>query len=323
MPVSFIDSGADEIFPTDLTVQSPAYFMGLLNVAGVASAEGEPGQPLCWLEITRFTKLNSTSIGMCSSHMLCAFCLDPLAPLVVLTGMISVDGSSHLLFLRLLSQRYQGLGPLDPPPYYEPEAIKFTESPEVPHPTFPHCDPSVPPWELPGRMEMEFVVFRLTATQLKEMHDPVAKGMEHLRMSRVDPVVGLVARCLSEVVPESKPIDTISHVVNVRAFICLPSPRLILPQHRGMGIYPHNSALNAIIWVPGGIPASKGTDPREGVLAYAIGIRKSLARLKDPRFIKGMTAGLSKILSQDAWYNHGQDILTGDEGCLIVNSLWK
>jgi len=156
-------------------------------------------------------------------------------------------------------------------------------------------------------MEMEFVVFRLTATQLKEMHNAVAKGMEHLMMSRVDPVVGLVARCLSEVEPESKPIDTISHVVN----------------HRGMGIYPDNAALNAIIWVPSRVPVSKGVDPHKGVVACAVGIRKSLGRLKDPRFIKGMTAGLAKVLSQDAWHNHGQDILTGDEGCLIVNSLWK
>ena len=66
---------------------------------------------------------------------------------------------------------------------------------------------------------MEFVVFRLTAKQLAEIHNSVTKGVEHLRISRADAVVGLLARCLSEVEPESKPIDTLSYLVNVRALI--------------------------------------------------------------------------------------------------------
>ena len=68
---------------------------------------------------------------------------------------------------------------------------------------------------------MEFVTFRLTATQLADIHGSVTKGSEHLKISRVDTVVGLLARCLTEVEPESKPIDTISYVVNVRAVVCL------------------------------------------------------------------------------------------------------
>ena len=68
---------------------------------------------------------------------------------------------------------------------------------------------------------MEFVAFRLTATQLAEIHSSVTKGMEYLKISRVDTVVGLLAWCLTEVEPESKPIDTISYVVNVRTVVCL------------------------------------------------------------------------------------------------------
>ena len=143
--------------------------------------------------------------------------------------MIPVDGSTNLLFFRLLSQRYQGLGSLDPPPYYEPEAIKFTESPKATHPSFLRDDLITPSWKKPERVAMEFVAFRLTATQVTEIHSTVAKGMEHLRISRVDPVVGLLARCLSEVEPESKPIDTISYVIDVRASFCISSTRLILP----------------------------------------------------------------------------------------------
>ena len=143
-------------------------------------------------------------------------------PLVVLTIVIPVDGSGLLLFLRLLSQLYQGLGPIDPPPYYEPEAIKFTEPLTTPSQIFHRCDPSAPPpWEQPERKAMDFVAFRLTATQLAEIHNSVTKGVEHLRISRVDTVVGLLVRCLSEVEPESKPIDTVSYVINVRALTYL------------------------------------------------------------------------------------------------------
>ena len=41
-----------------------------------------------------------------------------------------------------------------------------------------------------------------------------------MKISRVDVVVGLLAQCLSQVEPESKPIDTAFNVVNVRPFIC-------------------------------------------------------------------------------------------------------
>ena len=140
-------------------------------------------------------------------------------PLVVLTRAIPVDGFGALLFLRLVSQIYQGLEPLEPPPYYEPEAIKFTESLEGPSPTPLRYDPSAPPWEQPERKTLELVTFTLTATQLTEMHNSVTKGMQHLRISKVDMVAGLLARCLSEVEPESRPIDNIVYLINVRGFI--------------------------------------------------------------------------------------------------------
>lgn len=77
---------------------------------------------------------------------------------------------------------------------------------------------------------MDFVALRLTAAQLAEIHGTVTQGKEHLRISRVDVVVGLIARCLSEVELESKPIDTILNVVNVRPFNCwFSTAQLISP----------------------------------------------------------------------------------------------
>ena len=126
-----------------------------------------------------------------------------------------------ILFLRLVSQLYQGLGPLDPPPCYEMEAIKFTGPMEAPPPIHPRHDPSTPQGE--GKA-IESARFRLTAAQLAEIHGSVTKGVAHLRISKTDAVVGLFARCLSEVEPESKPIDAISYVVNVRAPVHLFPP---------------------------------------------------------------------------------------------------
>ena len=133
-----------------------------------------------------------------------------------------VDGTGFLLFLDLLSQFYQGFEPVNPPPYYEPGAMKFLSPQKPPLPIFDIFDPSaLPPWEQPERKAMELVVLRMTPAQLTEIHDAVTKGSETLRVSRVDVVVALLARCLTDVEPESKPIDTIWNVINVRRSIPL------------------------------------------------------------------------------------------------------
>ena len=148
----------------------------------------------------------------------------------MLTKMTSVDGTSFLMFFRHLSQLYQGLGPIDPPPYYEPEPIEFPESPKALSPPCNRIDSlAPPPWRQPEGDGVEFVAFRLTATQLTEIHNFVTKGAGHSRVTKMDTVTGLLARCLSEVEPESKPIDTIPYVVNVRAFDALHGIRLTPP----------------------------------------------------------------------------------------------
>ena len=76
VPVSFVDSDADEIFPTDFVIQPMDRFAKLLDGARIASTEGDPTRPLARVRITRFTKLNSTSIGIRFSHVLRAFSLD-------------------------------------------------------------------------------------------------------------------------------------------------------------------------------------------------------------------------------------------------------
>lgn len=224
VPVSVVDSDADEVVPTDFSIQTQFRLVEPLNVARIVSTEGESDEPLFRVSIIRFKKLNSTSIGACFSHVLRMLFSRPLS--FVLTGTIQVDGYGYVLFLDFVSQFYQGL---DPPLYYLPDAIKFPDPSRDPQPLYKICDPSVPhPSELSSRKAMDFVAIRLTATQLAEIHGTVTQGKEHRRVSKVDMVVGLLARCLSEVEPESKSINTIVNFVNVGPFNSrLPTARLI------------------------------------------------------------------------------------------------
>ena len=71
VPVSLVDNDADEIASTDLTVQTPLRLVEPLDVVRIVNTDGESDTPLFRLTITRFTKLNSTAIGACNSHVLC------------------------------------------------------------------------------------------------------------------------------------------------------------------------------------------------------------------------------------------------------------
>ena len=76
IPVSVINNDTDEILPTDFAYQSTVPYVDPLNVGGIINTEGESDEPLFRLTITRFTKLNSTSIAASWSHILCTSSLD-------------------------------------------------------------------------------------------------------------------------------------------------------------------------------------------------------------------------------------------------------
>ena len=71
VPVTLIDSEADEIVPKGSFTQTPFRLVERLNVAGIITTEGESDEPLFRLTITRFVKLNSTLLGACFWHGLC------------------------------------------------------------------------------------------------------------------------------------------------------------------------------------------------------------------------------------------------------------
>ena len=100
VPVSLIDSDANNIFPTDLTVQPPHFYVESLNATGIANTEGESAEPLFRITIVRFTKLNSTLIGVRHSHVLCTL------PLNLPGSYRCVDGNdfSRWIWCPVLSQ---------------------------------------------------------------------------------------------------------------------------------------------------------------------------------------------------------------------------
>ena len=218
VPVTVIDSDADELFPTDIISQPALPYTVPVNVVGIVNTEGESDEALFRITITRFTKLNCTSIGACRSHVLCTFSLYLPGSSRCIDKMVSGDATGFLMLFKHLSQLYQGLEPINPAPYHEPGPVIFEEPLTAPSPDG-QSGPSSPPLWQPFMMKpMDFVAFRLTATQLTEIHNFVIKGVEGTKTTRTDTVLGLLARCLTEVEPETKPIDTISYVVNVRAF---------------------------------------------------------------------------------------------------------
>ena len=127
--------------------------------------------------------------------------------------------------------------------------------------------------------------------------------------------MGLSSQCLSEVEPGSKPIGTVSHLINVRAFIYLSSSSTYFAIASRNGHVPGQRAgqLNAVFWLSTGLQVSKGVIPRKSCLAGVADVRKSLGRLKNPRFIENMAADMAKTQSEVVWDKSGQN--------LIVNSL--
>jgi len=85
-----------------------------------------------------------------------------------------------------------------------------------------------------------------------------------------------------------------------------------------MGIYPLHAVVNAFIFLTIRPQLSKGVGPRDGVLACATEIRRSLEKLKDPKLIEDMAANVAKVQSRIAW-DKGGYLSDPKEGCLVTN----
>lgn len=124
--------------------------------------------------------------------------------------------------MRMLSQYYQGLDCLDPLPYYEPQATMLTDTPSMTRLPQPFYDPSVRPlpWDDPSICPPSCLfTFRLTKDQCEDIHQHVTEFSntldEPVRLSRLDVLIGMVARAHTASDPKNQPINKIMHMVNV------------------------------------------------------------------------------------------------------------
>jgi len=127
----------------------------------------------------------------------------------------------------MLSQYYQGLDCLDPLPYYGPQATISTGIPSMTCLPQPLYDPSVHPlpWDDPSICPpSSLFTFRLTKGQYEEIHQHIAEFSntldEPVRLSRLDVLVGMIAKAHTAFDPNNPPISRIMHMINVS-----PPPR--------------------------------------------------------------------------------------------------
>ena len=138
---------------------------------------------------------------------------------------LSGDGFMQLEFVRLISQYYQGLEPLDPAPSYHPRSIYSADPDED------HCNrPSLlaeRPFSLRDLYSLSLVPqnarpvsinFRLTSSQIAQLQKAIqAMGHDDTlpRLSRQDVIAALLAHCITKADTESPPISQISNIVDV------------------------------------------------------------------------------------------------------------
>lgn len=134
----------------------------------------------------------------------------------------SADSTTHLKFMRMLSQYYQGLDCLDTLPYYEPQATILTDIPSMARLPQPFYDPSVRPlpWNDPSICPpSSLFTFRLTKEQCEEIHQHITEFSntldEPVRLSRLDVLVGMIAQAHIASDPENPPISKVMHMINV------------------------------------------------------------------------------------------------------------
>lgn len=140
------------------------------------------------------------------------------------------DGFTNLRFARLLSQSYQGLAPLDPPPTYDPVPTYpfiLEQHGNITIPDYMHFYSlrGPPPYGAPGRRTSVPVTIRLTTAQIDQLHKGVVAQSQDVtqpRISRQDALGAFLAFSTSKADPDATPIQHIISMTMVRpSALCL------------------------------------------------------------------------------------------------------
>ncbi|GJE85414.1 hypothetical protein PsYK624_014930 [Phanerochaete sordida] len=290
VPVTVIESDADTEVPTNTVIQRPFTLAKPVNV--MKYLEHGNDEPLLRMTITRFTKTGSTCVGLCASHLI-------------------GDGFVARTFLRLLSQNYQGLAPLDPPPSYTtPAPVPFNAADygAIPHPDYAYFYPlrGVPPHLVPGGKKPVRVDIRLTAAQIAELRAGVLEQCTERdapRLSRQDVLVALLAYCLSKADPDNPPIQHICTIV----------------MSRGIPPRPMSSIGNALMWAMTDAAENHASDT---VFSIAQRIRRALLKYRDPAYAAAYDAAHAPLALRAINAELAQDFVQRP-GHMLVNSSWR
>ncbi|KAI0765762.1 hypothetical protein BC629DRAFT_1540223 [Irpex lacteus] len=293
VPVHVVDSAADAEVPVDSVVQHPWTLTEAVDI--VKYLDHGLTEPVMKVTIIRFTKTGSTSIGLSAMHFM-------------------GDGFVMLHFARTLSQYYQGLTPLDPPPDYtykrvslnsvDPKTLTDIPLPDIKHvysmrETAPHNDPI--------RLTPVQLTLRLKAAQIKRMHAAAQEKIQQKDpkafLSRQDVLAALIAYSLSHAEPDIPPVQNIISILMTR----------------GIGSKPSHTPGNALLWVP---TESAPDFASETVATIALRVRQSMSRAKDPVYVAAYDTIHARKLEANGNAELGHDFLMRP-GDMVINSTWK
>ncbi|KAI0090100.1 hypothetical protein BDY19DRAFT_888071 [Irpex rosettiformis] len=291
VPVTVVERDDRTEVPSDSIVQSPWTLTNGVNI--VKYLDYGLTEPVMNVTIIRFTKTGSTSIGLSAMHFM-------------------GDGFVILHFARTLSQYYQGLELLDPPPSYNHERVSLesvdtTAYAGMPFPGVKHVYSmrETMPHNKPGRIVPVQLTLRIEGSQIKQAH-AVAQAQIREKdptafLSRQDVLVALLVYSLSHAEPDISPIQSITSLT------------------RGMASTPSHTIGNALLWIP--------TEPArdfvsETIATIALRVRQSLAKARDPGYITAFNAVHAQKLEAIGNAELGRDLIMRP-GDMVINSTWK
>ncbi|KAJ3551692.1 hypothetical protein NM688_g4560 [Phlebia brevispora] len=293
VPITILYSDAGKEVPHNCIIQSPWTLSQPINVR--KQWDHGSDDPLLRVTITQFTKLESTAIGLSASHVV-------------------GDGTTIMRFMRLLSQNYQGLEPLDDMPSYTPippypvdtDAVKRIE--ELPMPVFRNMFSihDVPPFLRPGWRKALRVDLRFTKPQVAQIQAGVramaANEDDARRISRQDALWALLVYCMSRVDPE-----------------CFPQHLSTIMNSRGIEPRPVTAMTNSLIWAltdPVADPTS------ETMYSIARRVRESVDRVRQPGFAAAWDAVHDPVALETANSDLAQNFVQ-PPGDFVLNSTWR
>ncbi|CAL1702968.1 unnamed protein product [Somion occarium] len=299
VPVKFLENHTEQIMPSTRVIQNQGVASLVEKVDIDKILEPHSDEPLARFTMVKFVKTGLTAIGFSQYHTI-------------------GDGFIVIQFLRLLSQTYQGLLPLDPSPsyssHYSPLHATSTypqESLMTPHLESPFPMGGKPPFMGRHKGEISRVDIHFRVETIEQIHKAVTllanentdEGSRSVAFSKQDTLIALLARASTK----SDPRNAIQHIINFFMYrgIGSTSPTAV-----------GNANLGAIAFMP------KGASSNEPIEYIVRRVRQAITQVREPEFLEVLIAKVGDLALRAADANMLLDI-TPPDGIMAVNSTWR